>query len=325
MTTHERRTAVGVFSDHVQADQAIAELKRAGFRDDQIGVAARDWRAQTGTGTVKKEDDTMAGEAALAGAITGAAGGALVGLGILAGVIPVIGPAIAAGTLGIILSNAAAGAAVVGLVGALVGLGIPEEEARYYEEEFKSGRVIVTVKADGRYDEALAILRRHGASDRATAQAHVGASQTHATRQGELTGTAGQRMELREEELRARKQEVEKGEVRVRKEVVTEHKTLDVPVKREEVVIERHCVTGQPSANVTDLRPGDEIRVPVKEEQVHVEKTPVVKEEVTVGKRQIQETEHVAGTVRKEEVRVEREGDVNVRTKGTDVNKGKKR
>ena len=50
-------------------------------------------------------------------------------------------------------------------VGALVGLGIPEEEAKYYETEVKGGRVLVTVKADGRYDEAYAILRRFGAYD----------------------------------------------------------------------------------------------------------------------------------------------------------------
>ena len=44
-----------------------------------------------------------------------------------------------------------------------------------------------------------------------------------------------------------------------------------------------------------------------------MEKRPVVKEEVTVGKRVVQDTEHVGGEVRKEEVRVEREGDVDIR------------
>ncbi|MBV8384760.1 MAG: DUF2382 domain-containing protein, partial [Planctomycetaceae bacterium] len=44
-----------------------------------------------------------------------------------------------------------------------------------------------------------------------------------------------------------------------------------------------------------------------------VEKKPVIKEEVTVGKRVVQDAERVGGEVRKEEVRVEREGDVDVR------------
>ena len=61
------------------------------------------------------------------------------------------------------------------------------------------------------------------------------------------------------------------------------------------------------------------------EEQVRVEKTPVVKEEVTVGKRQVHETEQVGGTVRKEEVRVEKQGDVDVHSRGTTKDAGTKR
>lgn len=119
-------------------------------------------------------------------------------------------------------------------------------------------------------------------------------------------------MQLHEEKLNVHKQPVETGEVRVRKEVVTEHKTIDVPVQREEVVIERHAVCSQPASSA-DIRSGDEIRIPVKEEQVRVDKQAVVTEEVKVGKRQVQDTEHVSGTVRKEKVHVEHEGDVNVK------------
>ena len=82
--------------------------------------------------------------------------------------IPVVGPAIAAGTLGVIVSNAAAGAGIVGLVGALVGAGVPEHEAKFYDKEFEAGRTVVTVTADHRADEATAILRRHGAYDMST-------------------------------------------------------------------------------------------------------------------------------------------------------------
>jgi len=128
------------------------------------------------------------------------------------------------------------------------------------------------------------------------------------------TGEGG-RIRLHAEELHVHKRFVETGEVRVRKEVVTEHKTVNVPVQREEVVIERHPVSGQ-AASSADIRSGEEVRIPVREEQVRVEKTPVVKEEVTVGKRQVHETEQVGGTVRKEEVRVERKGDVDVHTTG---------
>ena len=106
-----------------------------------------------------------AGSGAVTGVLTGLGLGALAGLGVLSGVIPVIGPAIAGGTLGIILSNAAVGAGVGGLVGALVGAGVPEDHAQYYQDEFEAGRTIVTVQADGRADEALAILRRYDGYD----------------------------------------------------------------------------------------------------------------------------------------------------------------
>jgi hypothetical protein len=70
--------------------------------------------------------------------LTGLDLGALAGLGVLAGVIPVVGPAIAAGTSGVVLSNAAAEAGIAGLVGALVGASILEHEAKRYQEEIEA-------------------------------------------------------------------------------------------------------------------------------------------------------------------------------------------
>jgi len=328
MAMKQRTTVVGVFSDYPSADKAVADLHKAGFREDQIGFVGRHETAET---VVKdkttEEGETYAGEGALTGVLAGAGLGALAGLGILAGVIPVVGPAIAAGTLGVILSNVAGGAAVAGVVGALIGAGIPEEEAEYYNKEFEAGRAIVSVTANGRADEATAILRRHGAYDMhtagetrtATMTGSTAASTTRTAKTATATtmrhGEGEQRMQVREEELRATKRPVETGEVTVRKEVHTEHKTMEVPVRREEVVIERHAATGQ-TASSCDIREGEEIRVPVMEEQVTVEKTPVVKEEVTVGKRVVQGTERVSGDVRKEEIHVERTGDAEIRKGG---------
>ncbi len=316
MATTQRSTVVGVFTSHDQADRAVAELRRAGFRNDQIGVAALDRsRGDTAAGETTTEEGSHAGTGAIAGVIAGAGVGGLVGLGIIAGVIPAIGPVIAGGTLAVILANAAGGAVIAGIAGALIGLGIPEEEAHHYESEFKAGRTIVTVKdVDGRYDEAWSILQRNGGYNR---------QHPLATASGTSFGrdtTENQTMQLREEELHARKQPTQAGEVRVRKDVVTENKTLEVPVQREEVVIERHPASGR-AASSSDLRPGEEIRIPVTEEQVHAEKEAVVKEEVKVGKRKVQDTEHVGGTVRKEQVHVEREGDVDVRDTGKNPRK----
>ena len=164
----QHSTVVGVFEDRLQADRAVDELRRAGFRDDQIGVAMRHDVGDVAVGDMTDAvdaDESAAGTGAITGILTGLGLGALAGLGVLSGVIPVIGPAIAGGTLGIILSNAAVGAGVGGLVGALVGAGVPEEHAHYYQGEFEAGRTIVTVRADGRADEVMAVFRRYDAYD----------------------------------------------------------------------------------------------------------------------------------------------------------------
>jgi len=317
-------TVVGVFNTRAEAEAALRDLRAAGFKDDQIGMVARNASGKL----VDETGETYAEEGAAVGAVAGAATGAAVGAGILAGVIPVIGPVMALGTLGTILVNAAGGAAIAGVAGALIGWGIPEEDAKYYESEVKAGRFLVTVDAKDREAEAWTILSRHGGYNRqhtakttrtarrTTAGAASGmAVGTTGTARACATGTAagaGRTMELKEEKLNVRKTPVKKGEVEVRKEVVTEHKRIDVPVEREEVVIERRPARGRAARGT--IQP-EEIRIPVKEERVDVTKETVVKEEVNVGKRKVRGTQTVGGEVRREELRVQEQGDVDV--KGT--------
>jgi len=332
MKAEQRSTVVGVFEDRQQADRAVAELRKAGFRDDQIGLAMRHTERTTESATAESEHghESHAGSGAVSGILAGLGLGALAGLGVLSGVIPVIGPAIAAGTLGVILSNAAVGAGIVGLAGALIGAGIPEHEAHYYQGEFEAGRTIVTVQADGRADEATTLLRRYGAYDMSTRGAversAATATASHATSTPPRAPThaaasrEGDTFQVKEERLHAEKHPVEAGEVRVRKEVHTETKTLEVPVQREEVVIERTPMHGKAAAGgITSdaIRAGEEIRIPVREERVDVTKDAVVTEEVKVGKKVIQDTERVTGQVRKEEVKIEQKGDVDVQNRGT--------
>jgi uncharacterized protein (TIGR02271 family) len=117
-------------------------------------------------------------------------------------------------------------------------------------------------------------------------------------------------VELREEELQARKTPVETGSVQLGKDVVEEERTLDVPVTREEVYVERHPVDRRPADRPIGESETETIGVPVTEERVEVEKQPVVYEEVGVGKRVKQETEQVSDTVRREELRMDNEGEV---------------
>jgi uncharacterized protein (TIGR02271 family) len=124
-------------------------------------------------------------------------------------------------------------------------------------------------------------------------------------------GEDQERLELREEELRAEKQRVQAGEVRLRKEVVEEQKTIEVPVTHEEVVVEKHSVGGRRPAD-GEIGDDQEIRIPLMEEEVRVEKTPVVREEVSLKKQQVQDTERVSETVKREEAWVDRTGDARV-------------
>jgi hypothetical protein len=267
----DRATIVGVFEDRAHAQQAIDDLKRAGFRDDQIGVTSRDGD-RAGDGNA--DDDNYAAEGGMTGLATGAGIGALWGLAVVSNILPGIGPAIAGGTLAAILSSAAAGAAAAGLAGMLIGLGIPRDEAEFYEGEFRAGRTLVTVKADGKGAEAQSILRRNGGYDIETrgtrtdmeGKSHMAATPSHSALQGSSASTfksgeacsTGNRgatktgatlasghgtIQASEEQLRVHKEKEQAGEVTVRKEVHTEHKTLEVPVEREEVVIERHPVS----------------------------------------------------------------------------------
>jgi uncharacterized protein (TIGR02271 family) len=322
--TLDKTVAVGVFQNRADAQACVNELKRSGFRDDEIGMVSRDHRGTTDADDV---GDTKVEEGAAIGAAAGAGVGALWAIGIAAGLLPAIGPVIAGGLFASILASAAGAAAVGGLVGALIGLGIPEEEAEFYESEVKAGRTIVTVKAGNRHAMAHDIIERHHgfkhrdtaamARSQSTAPPAMTAKPTFEERYsakpacdvppGQKTSTDATTVDLKKEELHARKQAEQVGEVRVRKDVVTEHKKMDVPVTREEVVIERQPVAGG-RTTTTDLKPGEEVRIPVKEEHVHLEKTAHVTEQVKVGKRKVKDTEHVSGDVRHEEIRVEKEG-----------------
>jgi hypothetical protein len=154
------RTVIGVFQSRAAAERAYQNLRDEGFRDDQLGLVGKD-----SSGRVVREGGDKgnnAGEGAAIGVAAGAIGGAAVGAGILTGFIPVIGPVLAIGTLGTILLNAAGGAAIVGIAGALIGWGIPEEDASYYEKQVESGYYLVTVNCDDNEDPWHVMSREGG-------------------------------------------------------------------------------------------------------------------------------------------------------------------
>lgn len=127
---------------------------------------------------------------------------------------------------------------------------------------------------------------------------------------------ADETFQLRREELHPHKQAVKAGEVEVHKEVVTETQTIEVPVTREEVVVTRRPVADGRAVDHKIEEDGEEIRIPVMQEQVNVEKRTVVAEEVEIGKRHVQGKQTVSGQVKHEEVRVDTDGDVSLNRNG---------
>jgi uncharacterized protein (TIGR02271 family) len=116
------------------------------------------------------------------------------------------------------------------------------------------------------------------------------------------------------EVLRVHKERISRGEVRLRKDVVTENQTIEVPVTREELVLERVAVSPNTPATSATIGRSQEIRVPLSEDSVRVEKQPVITEEVVVGKREVSDVARVSDEVRREELRVDSDLDTPKRT-----------
>lgn len=114
---------------------------------------------------------------------------------------------------------------------------------------------------------------------------------------------------VHKEELDVVKRDTQAGEVRVRKDVIEEEKVVDVPVRRERVRVERRDVNpDRPAMNASFQE--ETVVVPLRAEEVEVRKRAVVDEEVVIHKDSIEEERRVAESVRREDVTVRTDGDV---------------
>ncbi|MBV8844697.1 MAG: DUF3341 domain-containing protein [Bryobacterales bacterium] len=162
-----KNTAVyGIYKSLTDAERAVDTVRSAGFADQDVSVLVADNET---TRQFAHEKNTKAPEGATTGAV---AGGALGGtLGLLAGIgslaIPGVGPLIAAGPIVATLAGIGTGGAVGTLVGALIGMGIPEYEAKRYEGRVKNGGVLMSIHCDtsDEIDRAKELMKRTGAED----------------------------------------------------------------------------------------------------------------------------------------------------------------
>jgi uncharacterized protein (TIGR02271 family) len=224
--------------------------------------------------------------------------------------------------------------------GSLAGTGIPADRSASLTRNLRRGGAIVTVREADRGAEAEQILAANNGKVRyEDAPDAVGTDYSGLDAAGvatidaadstgrEVTDTgyvdqgtdvssnaSADRVQLFGEVLRVHKERVNRGEVRLRKDVVTENQTVEVPITREELVLERVAVSGDTPAPAANIGRGQEIRVPLAEDRVRVEKVPVVKEEVLVGKRDVADVARVGEDVRREELRVDSDAETPRRT-----------
>ena len=169
---------VGLFDSRSEAHSTVQQLVYSGFDREDISLVSQDTDRQSNDGkihpgisgsdlSVPKNDTSGALKGAGIGAALGGIGGLLAGIAGLA--IPVIGPIVAAGpiagALTAALGGAGVGAATGGLIGALTDMGVPEDEAKHYQDQVGQGKTLVIVRAsdDASADRAADILESSGA------------------------------------------------------------------------------------------------------------------------------------------------------------------
>lgn len=288
-------TVVGYFASQTQAEAAVSALKAAGFSSSQIGVAlsgegpdAHDVSAETTT--THPGSTTHA-----AGAKVASAWERFKGFFEGSDVEPYADEKTTDTTHS---HEITAGSAYEhdDFSQSLSGMDVSEERSRYFGHRIGSQQgAVVTVSATGREAEAEAIMEENGGD--------IGGNT--ADYDYSTPATAGQqKIQLLGEVLRVQKDRIVRGEVRIRKEVITEQQTMQVPVTREELVIERIPVSGVTAA-AGEIGADSEIRIPLSEEVASLDKHTVVREEVAIGKRTIENVQEVGGSVRHEELDVD--------------------
>jgi uncharacterized protein (TIGR02271 family) len=302
--TMRSSTLVGVFDERAQAETAIEQLHNAGIPDDQITYSGS--TAGAGSGFVAGIKSFFTGEDASTNARS--------------------------------------------LFNDLTDMGLSQDEAQYYTNQYQAGHAIVAVNAGDQGQNAQSILTSNGAFNYNAQQSGLGtqsvnpaggyaqsansaydqtAQDPNYVQPGTYaqTGTAdtyntadtddARRLKLREERLNVGKQTVQTGEAGLHKEVIEEQQNVDVPLNREEVWVERRPY-GEERPTDTPVGQDETFRVPVSQEQVVTSKQTVETGEVALGKRTVQDQQRVSDTVRREEARVDSNGDVQVNNSNID-------
>ncbi len=125
-------------------------------------------------------------------------------------------------------------------------------------------------------------------------------------------------LQIKEEQLDVAKKWIQTGEVRIYRDSFMEEKSFTVPIKCEELVIEKTALASATSEH-KDV-PTKVIRIRLSEEQVKFAKHKVDLEDVSIYKQKIEEIKHIEETLRKEESKVKISGSPKVRDRSNSKN-----
>jgi hypothetical protein len=139
----------GLFPDRESAESAYGSVTSRGYKPDDVNLIMSDETRNKHFAVDNRE--TELGNKALKGAGAGAGIGGAVGATLAA--IAAIGTTLALPGLGLLIAGplaagiagAGVGGATGGLIGLLVGAGIPEERVKHYEEGIKKGGILMGV------------------------------------------------------------------------------------------------------------------------------------------------------------------------------------
>ncbi len=209
------------------------------------------------------------------------------------------------------------------------GMGLTHDETEEYRRQVETGKLVLYVDNDyndtyekhnqsynqftgeteNQYDRTGVDANQDHNEHPADVNRTQGYDHTSGANRAGVTGmnsdTEEERLRLHEERLNVDKEKVQTGEVNVSKHVVEDEQSIEVPVEREEVYVERRKVDQNTSGTDAFVDENDSIHVPLTEERVVVSKEDVVSEEIVVGKRKVRDTDTVSETVRREEADID--------------------
>ena len=259
---------VGLFDSRSEAHSTVQQLVDSGFDREDISLVSQDTDRESNEGkthpgisgsdlSIPKDDTSGALKGAGIGAALGGIGGLLAGIAGLA--IPVIGPIVAAGPIAAALTaalgGAGVGAATGGLIGALTDMGVPEHEAKHYQDQVGRGKTLVIVRAsdDDSAQRAADILESCGAEKIAGGETDTDSADRRSAFGGETQSRDdefSERQTLRddrsevnpgERDINYRSARVDESGVRAGQESLSPEDRV-IPVTEEQLVVGKRAV-----------------------------------------------------------------------------------